>query len=95
MSLVVSDAEVKDGLVIQILRRPTKAGCGKDHGGLIGLEDSRHTSLREVGCMRMRLCLTGCWGELLVPDHLLTLAYSMVFMGSPFHTSDFKQLNQI
>lgn len=26
MSLVVSDAEVKDGLVIQILRRPTKWG---------------------------------------------------------------------
>lgn len=41
MSLVVSDAEVKDGLVIQILRRPTKAGCGEDHGGLIGLEDPK------------------------------------------------------
>lgn len=41
MSLVVSDAEVKNGLVIQILRRPTKAGCGEDHGGLIGLEDPK------------------------------------------------------
>lgn len=79
---VLSVTEVKDGLVFLCGKKVSKEKCGEERGD-DGIRRSQEGNSRSASLPQkhqlvgMRICLAGCWAELLGPDLFLALAISV------------------